>query len=197
MGLSAISPNLVPLVLGEKWLAAIPLIECMGICGITMALVMTLEPLLVASGRARIFATFQWIQLLILAPALIHAGKVFGIVSVAAAKTIILTLSLPIWFYVVSRIERISARRLLEAVVPATLAGVGMYVGVRAVAKIPIPSEVLILISQLLAGACLYLMISWSIWRARGYPDGAERQALNRLRGVWHVWQRRGYGVSS
>jgi lipopolysaccharide exporter len=189
MGLSAIAPNLVPLVLGEKWLIAIPLIEYLGICGIAMALVMTVEPLLVASGRARIFASFQWIQLLILAPALIYAGKVLGVVGVAAAKTVILTVSLPIWFYVVSRAELISARRLLAAIAPAMLAGIAMYVGVRAVARVSIPSEIVMLLTQLLAGAGIYLAISWAIWRARGYPDGAEREALNRVLGVWQQWQ--------
>jgi lipopolysaccharide exporter len=191
MGLSAIAPNLVPLVLGDQWLAAIQLIEYLGICGIAMALVMTVEPLLVATGRARVFASFQWLQLLILAPALIYAGKALGVVAVAAAKTVILTLSLPIWFYVVSRAELISARRMLGAVLPALLAGITMYVGVRAVGKVPMPSEVLMLISQLIAGAGIYITLSWSIWRVRGYPDGAERQALNRVRSVWQQWQRK------
>jgi O-antigen/teichoic acid export membrane protein len=191
MGLSAIAPNLVPLVLGEKWLAAIQLIEYLGICGIAMALVMTVEPLLVATGRARLFASFQWLQLLILAPALIYAGKMLGVVGVAAAKTVILTLSLPIWFYVVSRAELISARRMLAAVLPALLAGIAMYAGVRAVGQIPMPSEVLILISQLIMGAGIYLAVSWSIWRARGCPDGAERQALDRVRDLWQQWRRK------
>ena len=185
MGLSAIAPNLVPVVLGEKWLAAIPLIEYLGISGIAIALAMTVEPLLVASGRVRIFACFQWLQLLLLAPALVHAGKVLGVVGVAAAKATILTLSIPIWFYVVSRVELISARRLVAAILPAVLAGLAMYAAVRALAVVPLPSEVLMLICQLLAGAATYLAICGLIWRARGYPDGPEHQALERIQAIW------------
>ncbi len=190
MGLSAVAPNLVPLVLGEKWVAAIPLIEYLGISGIAMALAMTVEPLLVATGRVRIFAWFQWMQLLLLAPALIYAGKVLGVVGVAAAKTAILTLSIPLWFYVVSRVEVISARRLMGAMLPAVLAGTVMHVGVRALARVPLPSEVLILVCQLLAGAGIYFAVTWSIWKARGYPDGAERKALERMRNTWRQWRK-------
>jgi lipopolysaccharide exporter len=191
MGLSAVAPNLVPLVLGEKWLAAIPLIEFLGISGIAIGLAMTVEPLLVASGRVRIFAWFQWLQLLLLAPAIVYAGKEVGVVAVAAAKAVILGLSIPIWFYVVSRVEAIPARRLLAAIMPAVLAGIAMYAAVRALSYASMPFEILMLISQLLLGAGVYLIVVWAIWKARGNPDGAERQALDRLRQAWQQWQQR------
>jgi lipopolysaccharide exporter len=191
MGLSAIAPNLVPVVLGEKWLAAIPLIEYLGISGIAIGLAMTVEPLLVASGRVRIFACFQWLQLLLLAPALVYAGKELGVVGVAAAKAIILTSSIPIWFYVVSRFELISARRLMAAILPPVFAGLTMYAAVRVVALAPLGWDILMLICQVLAGAGAYLMMSWLIWQARGYPDGAERQVLERVQVSWRQWQRK------
>lgn len=188
MGMSAIAPNLVPLVLGDKWLAAIPLIQYLGLCGIAMALVMTVEPLLVATGRAKVFACFQAAQLLVLAPALIYAGKVTGVVGIAAVKTLVLGVSIPVWFYVVSRVELIAARRLIAAILPALTAGAVMYVGVRAFDFVPLP-QVLKLVCQLLLGAVIYTTIGWAIWRARGYPEGAESQALDRARATWKAWR--------
>jgi hypothetical protein len=74
---------------------------------------------------------------------------------------------------------------------PALLAGVAMYAGVRALGEVPMPSQVLMLVAQLIAGAGIYVATGWSIWRARGYPDGAERQAANRVRSAWAQWQRK------
>jgi len=182
LGISSVSAELVPLVLGDQWLAAIPLMQWLGVCGVFMGLSLTLDPLLQASGRATVSAAFKWLQLAILAPALFYAAHHYGAVGIAAAKTIVMGSLMPLFLIWTARVETIAVKRVLGAVAPAAVAGVVMYVAVMATSQALQGQALwLKLIAEVGVGGIVYVGVVTAIWGLRGAPAGPEREVLMRL----------------
>ncbi len=182
LGISAVAPELVPLVLGQQWLMAVPLMQWLGVFGVFMGIALTLDPLLLATGRSRLNATFKWLQLLILVPALIYGGQRWGVEGVAAAKTIVMAAVLPVFLYWTSRAEGLSFARILGAIAPAALAGVVMYILVLASARALEDQALwLRLGAEVAVGGVVYVAVVTILWRLRGSPAGPERDVLERL----------------
>ncbi len=193
LGLSAVAPYFVPVVLGAKWLEAIPLIEFLGISGIAVALTTTFEPLLVVSGRAAAFAAFQWIQLALLAPALYFGAQQGGVVGIAFAKTAIIVGVFPLWFLVMARLEAIAARRLAWAIATPLTAGIAMYACVRGAAAFYSIVSWQALVAQIVLGIGVFVAVVAVLWGIRGRPEGPEQQIAMR---VAHAWKKIRVAVS-
>jgi O-antigen/teichoic acid export membrane protein len=185
LGVSAVAPELVPLVLGSQWLDAIPLMQWLGVWGALMGMALTLDPLLLATGRASLLSAFKWIQLMVLVPALIWGGMMAGVVGIAAAKTLVMAAVLPVFLFWAARVEGIGAWRVAGAVTPAAIAGLAMYGGVLAIADVLDGQELwLRLVAEVAIGAVVYPVVVLLIWRLRGAPAGPERDVVDRIRRV-------------
>jgi O-antigen/teichoic acid export membrane protein len=181
LGVSSVAPDLVPVILGEQWLAAVPLMQLLGIWGVVMGMALTLDPLLLASGRAWLLARFKWLQLIVLAPSLVIGGKMAGVVGIAAAKTIVMAVMLPLFLFWAARAEGISARRVLGAISTPLLAGAAMYAAVIGAADLLAAQPAwLRLASEIITGATVYLATSALTWWLRGRPPGPESAVLAR-----------------
>ena len=183
LGVSAVAPELVPLLLGEQWLAVVPLMQWLGFWGALMGVALAIDPLLLATGRAALLAGFKWLQLAVLAPALVYSGMVAGVVGVAAAKTLVMALMLQVFLLWIARTEEISFTRLLGAITPAWVAGAAMYWVVLHAAEV-LQGQLLWLRlgGEIATGACVYLGLVLVLWRLRGAPDGPEREVVERVR---------------
>jgi lipopolysaccharide exporter len=182
LGVSAVAPELVPLVLGSQWLAAIPLMQWLGVWGALMGMALTLDPLLLATGRAALLSAFKWIQLAVLIPALIAGGMLAGVVGVAAAKTLVMAAVLPVFLFWAARAEGIGAWRVAGAVTPAAIAGLAMYGGVLGIAGVVHDQALwLRLLLEVATGALIYPAVVLIAWRLRGAPAGPEREVIEKL----------------
>jgi len=183
LGVSAVAPELVPLLLGKQWLPVVPLMHWLGIWGAFMGVALALDPLLLATGRAALLASFKWLQLAVLAPALVYGGVVAGVIGIAAAKTLVMATMLPLFLLWISRAQGLSVRRMFGAIAPAWGAGLAMYVGVLATAGALQKQQLwLRLIAEVSAGAIVYVAIVLGLWWLRGAPIGPEREVMVRLR---------------
>ena len=184
LGVSAVAPELVPLLLGEKWLPAVPLMQWLGIWGALMGAALTIDPLLLATGRSGLLASLKWLQLAVLAPALVYGGLASGVVGIAAAKTLVMIAMLPLLLTWISRAERLPLGRTFSAIGPACGAGIVMYAAVLGVAHLlaDVP-QWLRLIAEVATGAITYVTVVLGLWYLRGAPAGPEREVLERLRG--------------
>jgi len=180
-GVSAVAPELVPSILGDQWLSAVPLMQWLGLCGVAIGLGLTVDPLLLAIGRASLTARFKWLQLAVLAPALVAGGKLGGVVGIAAAKTVVTATMLPLFLYWAARSEAISMRRILLAILPPVLAGVVMYAAVRGVAAwLTAMADLLLLVVEVGVGAVVFIGTSALVWWLRGRPAGPESAIIAR-----------------
>ncbi len=182
LGISAVAPELVPLVLGKQWFAAVPLMQWLGMWGALMGMALVLDPLLLATGRASLLARFKWIQLAVLIPALMYGAHVAGVVGIAAAKTLVMGATLPLFMFWAMRAQRMPLRRAIGAIAPALFAGLAMYGCVIASAQgLHDHALWLRLLAEVAIGAIVYVTLVIALWRLRGAPAGPERDVLEKV----------------
>lgn len=184
IGVASVAPELVPVVFGEQWLAVIPLMQWLAICGLQIGLVSTFDTLLLACGRAALSAHFKWMQLLLLAPALWWSGAAFGVEGIAIAKTAVVTGTTPVLFVWATRTLGIGTGRMAAVMWPPLVAACVMFGVVRLVAESFAGPLWLSLLTEVVVGALVFVGVAAAIWIVRGRPAGIERDALVRALGL-------------
>jgi O-antigen/teichoic acid export membrane protein len=95
LGMLAVAPDFVPVVLGERWADAVPVLQLLCICGILQGIQMLQTPLLQARGRAGSLLRYH----LVATPVNIAGfaiGLQWGIAGVAAGFAVARALMVPV-----------------------------------------------------------------------------------------------------
>ena len=109
-GIAAIAEPLVKVVLGAKWLDAIPVIEVLAFCGAVYAMQSNNYSAYIALGQQRVAALIMAAGLIVMVPLMIVLGRKFGIVGVSYAVLIAMTASLALGYPVLFKTLKISVR---------------------------------------------------------------------------------------
>ncbi len=180
-GVSAVSEEFVLVLLGSQWSEAVPIVRWIafegalyGIChGAITVLNVTGKPHWVAIGnltRVAIIGTACWMAAL--------SGDM---VAVAAAKTGVTLLFLPIALGSVARTLEIPATRMILPFIRPLAAGVSMYL-VLAVLRdagfLSGHSAFIRLLGTAAVGGIVYTSVLTGLWVVAGRPDGPERTLL-------------------
>ena len=199
IGVSAISDPLERLLLGPKWLTAIPIIQVFGVLLILTAAGAVSEVMLSAHGRlARLFpiyalsAAARLLSLMALVPAFGLIGAVWAIGAVGALECLI-------WLATAARTLKVSFRRILPRVArPLVAAGFmaailyGIGLGWHTIQGSPL-YLIISVSASVLVGAVCYFSVDFGIWAMIGRPLGAETdflQVVDDIYGRWLQWQR-------
>ena len=186
IGIAVISTTAIPVLLGPKWLDAIPLVHAMAIVGLLTSLHSNTGAAYFALGKPRIHVVLQSISAAILLPcAFIFADK-FGIVGVAYAYLLANGSTFLINCVVAVRLLQIPPARLVASVLRPTIAAAAMYLAVaesQSVLKLHVPDVVNLLLS-ILCGAAVFVSVVTVLWITMGRPRGAETFILEHARRV-------------
>ncbi len=174
----------VPLLLGEKWLDAVPVVIVMAIYGLTNAVGSSTGTLFLALGKPRIVSNVTLLQLLLLAPALYVGVSREGAVGAAWAYVASALVVVPLSYAILVRTLRIPVLELFAVVwrplvatglMIAAVYPAGGWLGPAAdgVARI-VQLSVLVPL-----GAAVYLLAVLGLWAASGRPAGAERMVFD------------------
>lgn len=176
--LAATAPEFVAVVLGTKWLDAVPVLRWLAIFGALSALVLVLEVPLWVSGRTRTSAIQTWFELALIAPLAWFAVLRFGVEGAAAARVLVVVAMVPLMMYLCSAIECVSVPRLLATLWRPALAALAM---VAASALLPEAwtSGLVVLVAKLAVCALAFPVALLALWALSGKPDGIERQVLD------------------
>ncbi len=188
VGIAATAELFVPLVLGEQWGSAIPLIEILALFGAVSAVQSPVGTALLAAGRPALMAALSTGIILFMLPAAIYFTGIEGPEGMAKALLATTLLFLPFTYGAASRvlgvrsadIARIFARPLSGATV--------MYLVLQAfLARFADMNQLLLLGAAVLLGAVVYTATVAVMWLIVGKPAGPERQLMelagNRIRG--------------
>jgi len=127
LGMVVLAPDFVVVVLGEKWRAAIHVLQVLAWVGILQVGSAQATTLLQAVGRAGMVFRYS-IASAILSVAGFAIGIRWGIVGVAAGYAIAKTLLIPVYVFSGSRVVGISLREFGEAVSGVVQAAAGMAI---------------------------------------------------------------------
>jgi lipopolysaccharide exporter len=186
LGIALTADPLVRLVLGEKWLQAIPLLEVLCIAGVVNVCTANTWPVFIALGRPWINTALTALGIAVLIPLLFwsvpQAGPRGAAWSLVAAAAIVLTanlvatlrlLSVSGWELVTQIWRTLAAVTAMMAAMLGVGAGLPHGEGLLATA--------VSLACTVLAGATTYLMSLWLLCRLPGLREGPEQRAISLL----------------
>ena len=185
-GMAATANIVVPLLLGPKWLSAIPILQILSFAGISLVMQSNAYSLFLALGRGDVFAKINGANVLLLIAALLLLVPTYGVIGGAYAYltaalfmlpigigSILLTLKLSVWSFVREIWRPMLATALM-------FAAVASYTG-----RIQPGGSTMALIGDLLTavslGAFTDGVLVFVFWWIVGFPAAAETVIWNRL----------------
>ena len=181
LGIAAVSEPMVLAVLGQKWIAAIPLIQIMAIHGAIGATQGNNSTVWMALGKPRNITLMVGSFLLVLFPALYMLLKTYGIVGAGYAYLLANLVTLPYTMSVTKRMLAYSWSDMLAVVWRPVASVLLMCGGVQLVDRqLHDMAPLLRLMGDAAAGAVFYVLTLLALWRLAGRPAGAESYLINR-----------------
>lgn len=177
-GFSAVAAEVVPIVLGAKWIEIVPLMEWLAIFGPAFCIASVFTQILLVTDHGRIQVACAWSQVLALAVVLPIVGRYGALEDVAMARTLVAWAVVPLTLFLASRVLPVAFRDLVLVLWRPTLAALVMLLVLRA-----LPADIsqiiaIQLLIEVIAGAALFAACSALLWLASGQPDGPERTVI-------------------
>lgn len=198
IGLAAVADPLVRVVLGDKWLATIPLISLLAFSGAGNLMQTNTGSVHTAIGQPRFITLTGLIHVTTLLPAVIFGTYQFGLIGAAAAYALH-TWILGIWttYAVLFRTTVIRRSDVLRPCWRPLCASAAMYLLVSAFlwyypGHDSLAQSLLALSGATLLGLLVYVGVLLGLWTAAGRPEGSETALLWRLRAGLDRLRRRG-----
>lgn len=183
----AVAPYLVPVLLGRKWLDAVPLMQALAFNGALLMFQSSMSNVLFGRGYAAraTLTNASYVLLLIVSLALLVPR--YGAVGAALAALLTTTVSTPLYLFQLRRSLGLGAKLFADAVFRPSVAAIAVALAVpRLLAADPSALHGRELVGWLAAGlvasVVIYVGVLFALWVACGRPDGAERLILAKLR---------------
>jgi len=191
VGLAAVAPLVVALLLGPQWNSTGPLISFLAFYGLVDIFLRTAASAIFAAGRPAVYVKVYSLQVCVLLPLSFWLTKTYGVEGAAAATIATALALLPLNATLVGRAIGVSARQLWSAVWRPLLATAIMY-GVVMLAQPPAGTATLtagrslvLLAFYVPLGAATYTAAVLTVWVLCGRPSGAEATLLAQAAGYW------------
>lgn len=186
LGLSLLADPVVRLLLGGKWLAAIPLLHWLALTSVPMMIVAPFAGFAMAEGRTDILFRQKLIEASVKIPAVALAALLAGIDGVIAVRLGTSVALAILTMVLIRQIGGVSLADQLKGVArPFASAGAMSLViaalvpTLEAIASGPLLAVALG--ATVVAGAIVYGVSGAILWRVAGRPDCIEAQILARL----------------
>jgi O-antigen/teichoic acid export membrane protein len=189
-GIAAVADLIVAVMLGPKWLAAVPVIQILGIAAVFHICSSNTAMVYVMMGKPQIAGLLSLGWIAVMVPLLIHLIGQFGIVGAAMGSAIGAALLFIASMLIVTRVLNLGFGRLAAIYWRPVLSTAAMWAGLALLRDVwPAGAEAGLPIVQLVAfiafGAAVFVLAELALWHASGRPDTAERLVLNAANGGW------------
>lgn len=183
VGLALVAHEAVLVLLGEKWLPAVPFIQVLALANVVHAITTAGSYVMLTLGRVREVALLEWVQVILFALLALSALKALepGFVATLRLLTVTAGLAAAIWLLLrllpELRLAEIAATVTRPLLASALMAGLLSLVGDMG----GLPATRLLALKVSL-GAAIYLAAVALMWLAAGRPAGVESYLLERFR---------------
>jgi lipopolysaccharide exporter len=187
LGIAAVAPWLVDLFLGDKWTAAVPIVQLLGVFGAINALTTNAGPLYNGIGKPRTISLLGGIHVVVLLTACIGLVIDFGVAGIAVAYVGTAILMSPVIFFFVGNELRVGLTGIGAVLWRSLLSATAMYGFVRYLSSVVtaagIDESLSILLIVVPAGALLYVACAVALWQLSGRPLTGEARFLTSVLG--------------
>jgi len=182
-GLIVISNELVPALLGEKWIPAVPFIQILAATNILHAVTGSGGYVLLALGQARLTAYSVWFSVLIFVSLAIFAIPNGGASAIAALRLGVAVVGFFSLVFLVKReLPTLRTIELLSSIWRPFLASALMTIALLAWPSADGMVSIVQLLAKITFGAGFYAACLVALWRVAGCPEGAERYLLEKAK---------------
>lgn len=180
--LAATAPEVVAVVLGAKWLDAVPLIAWLALFAAFDSIFATAAShVLVLLGKERAMPLVYWGRLLLFGAGIGVAATWGSITDIAIAATLTTAVAVVAVLLYIATLLPVTATRLLRTLLQCGLAAAAAFAAVRGLG----PGEHLPVLLRLAADLAIYVAVLLPLlallWIADGRPDGIERRVQKAL----------------
>jgi lipopolysaccharide exporter len=187
VGIGAVANPIVRVMLGDRWVDSVALIEVLSIYGFLGLVSSVSAPVFLAIGRPQLQLWVLLMGTIVLIPSLIIGTAHAGALGAAWAVTFAAAVRAVTDFVLISRLLRIPVRQFVTVAYRPLVASVVMIVMVLEVqASWPTPMSTLgwsaLLAAAVGAGAILYAGVVIGSWALAGFPDGGEKRIETAIR---------------
>lgn len=185
VGLAMVAHEAVLLLLGEKWLPAVPFLQLLGLANVASAIATSGGYLMVTLGKTRAFALLSWAKttafvILVLATGVaVNSAEEVAIYRLGAG---VFGLFVTLWM-VMRTLEIIRLADIAGAVARPLLAAAAMAYAIHSLfggeSGLPVLAA---LVLKIFAGILVYSVSVLVLWIALGRPEGAESWLLQKIR---------------
>ena len=185
-GMIATADLFVPLVLGEKWTAVIPVVQLLAVYGMIGACTSNWIYVFNAQAKPQLATQVGVFQVLLMIPILFLCIRWFGTPGVAAAVSLIAAVTVPLMMWMLSKVAGVSALGLFKAILRPLAASLIMYAltfefVTRWRDDFAGTGEWLHLGLAIALGVTVYIASIFLLWMSVGKPEGPEAWSLRLL----------------
>ena len=191
VGLAAVAPLVVAVVLGPQWHDTGPLISLLAFYGLVDVFLRTAASAVLAAGRPAVYVKIYSFQVCLLLPLSFWLTRDYGVQGAVVASIATAIGLLPLNATLVGRAIGVTARQLLASVwrpllAVAVMYGVLVFVQPRLDTATLTAGRALVQLALYVpVGAATYVVAVLSIWGLCGRPAGAENMLLAHAAGYW------------
>lgn len=181
VGLALVAHDAVPLLLGEKWVFAVPFVQLLALVHAARALTSSSNFLLLTLDRPRQAAGLAWFQVLaftLLATTIWSTG---GAIQMATARILAAILGIGLAGVLVHRaLPVVGYLALLGTALRPAIATMVMIAAVISLDRLLTPlGHLLSMLLMAVCGGIVYSLTLLALWRLVGRPQGAERYLID------------------
>lgn len=187
VGLSAIAPIFIPVALGPKWIAGVPVMEILALSGALLMFQNAIGSMLISRARPDLTMAVNLVYFFVFGPAIYYFVPKYGIIGAAWSSLGAATLMSPIYFLLVRTVLGVRLSELARETIRPVVGSVLMFFTVRELGSLIQPGssfagKAALLAAGILCGVLSYCAVIYVLWRVSGRPDSAERKLLEQVR---------------
>ena len=193
-GIAAVAEPLVVNMLSRTWVEAIPILQILSFLGAASALTANTYPTYVSLGRPQITTYLAMARLAIIVPCMFILVRSLGAVGAAWAELGAALITLPVGWYVLSRVLEIPLSMFADHLWRPLLSSLCMFVAVReyldaVTGHMPAEASLMSLLSAVLVGVLSYGATIVLLWIFSGRPESAEIRIVRQMKLLKQVEQ--------
>jgi len=181
VGVALVSKNIVPVILGEKWLAAIPIIKIIALVSTLYAVRYIFATILAALGYFKLVAFAIWGQIILFLLLVFLVVSDGGMEEIAMARLIVSAIFTGILIWYTMLINVLNMSNLIEASWRSATATSLMAIFLLFIDSYLPFSDAIVLMFKIFIGVVIYCASIILLWILSGKPDSGEKFILSRI----------------
>jgi len=180
VGFAAVAPQAIELVLGAKWLSAIPITIAYALISILRTTQDPLSTLMVIFAHIKAASNLVWIEFFVFVLAALLLVPNYHIIGLVVARLCSSLLSTITSIWLANRTCGLSIKAVFFAIARPALGAALMYMLVTYYSRF-VEGITVQLMFSIFAGGVFYVLWCLATWRATGKPEGLESTLIDKF----------------